>query len=162
MGKTFRCYIKLMNQLAAILDDVRNQLREKIRVAYNDTFDYLCQVAEQQQVPVSMLSDREATIHLKTSPTNILVLQNNINTDTFYQEQVDRIMSYIPPKTHKDNNKETPTTALKQEKRIRQASLQTKTKLPITNAEDIERYLNGLRQQLERLLVDQDGVMIIK
>ena len=162
MGKTFRCYIKLMNQLAAILDDVRNQLREKIRVAYNDTFDYLCQVAEQQQVPVSVLSDREATIHLKTSPTNILVLQNNINTDTFYQEQVDRIMSYIPPKTHKDNNKETPTTALKQEKRIRQASLQTKTKLPITNAEDIERYLNGLRQQLERLLVDQDGVMIIK
>ena len=29
--------------------------------------------------------------------------------------------------------------------------LQTKTKLPITNAEDIERYVDGLRQQLERL-----------
>lgn len=150
IGKTFRNYIKLMNQLSGILDDARNRLREKIKVAYNDMFDYLKQVAEQQHVPVSVLSDREATIQLKTSPTNILVLQNNVNTDAFYQEQVERIMSYIP------------TTSPEQEKRIRQASLQTKTKLPITNAEDIEHYLDGLRQQLERLLVDHDGVMIIK
>lgn len=150
IGKTFRNYIKLMNQLSGILDDVRNRLREKIKAAYNDIFDYLKQVAEQQHVPVSVLSDREATIQLKTSPTNILVLQNNVNTDAFYQEQVERIMSYTPP------------TLPEQEKRIRQASLQTKTQLPITNAEDIERYLDGLRQQLERLLVDHDGVMIIK
>lgn len=150
IGKTFRNYIKLMNQLSGILDEVRNRLREKIKAAYNDIFDYLKQVAEQQHVPVSVLSDREATIQLKTSPTNILVLQNNVNTDAFYQEQVERIMSYTPP------------TLPEQEKRIRQASLQTKTKLPITNAEDIERYLDGLRQQLERLLVDHDGVMIIK
>lgn len=150
IGKTFRNYIKLMNQLSGILDEVRNRLREKIKAAYNDMFDYLKQVAEQQHVPVSVLSDREATIQLKTSPTNILVLQNNVNTDAFYQEQVERIMSYTPP------------TLPEQEKRIRQASLQTKTKLPITNAEDIERYLDGLRQQLERLLVDHDGVMIIK
>lgn len=40
--------------------------------------------------------------------------------------------------------------------------LQTKTKLPLTNAEDIERYVDGLRQQLERLLVDLDGIIIIK
>ena len=150
IGKTFRNYIKLMNQLSGILDDARNRLREKIKVAYNDMFNYLKQVAEQQHVPVSVLSDREATIQLKTSPTNILVLQNNVNTDAFYQEQVERIMSYIP------------TTSPEQEKRIRQAALQTKTKLPITNAEDIEHYLDGLRQQLERLLVDHDGVMIIK
>lgn len=150
IGKTFRNYIKLMNQLSGILDDVRNRLREKIKAAYNDIFDYLKQVAEQQHVPVSVLSNREATIQLKTSPTNILVLQNNVNTDAFYQEQVERIMSYIP------------TTSPEQEKRIRQAALQTKTKLPITNAEDIEHYLDGLRQQLERLLVDHDGVMIIK
>ena len=37
-----------------------------------------------------------------------------------------------------------------------------KTKLPITNAEDIDHYLEGLRQQLLKLLVDHDGVMITK
>ncbi len=154
-----RSYIKLQRQLAGALDGVREQLREKIRAAYNDMFDYLKQVADKQGVPVSVLADRESTIRVKTTPTNILVLQNNINTDAFYQEQVDKIMSYNAHQPKPDTGDENPP---QQKKRIRKASLQTKTKLPITNAEDIEHYLEGLRQQLERLLVDQDGVMIIK
>ena len=157
-----RGYIKLQRQLSGILDDVRDELREKIKAAYNDMFDYLKQVAEKQHVPESVLSDRETVIRVKTTPTNILVLQNNANTDTFYQEQVDKIMSYnppLPPGGEGDGKPEPPKTP---DKRIRKASLQTKTKLPITNSEDIERYLKGLRQQLEKLLVDQDGVMIVK
>lgn len=157
-----RGYIKLQRQLSGILDGVRNELREKIKAAYNEIFDYLKQVAEKQHVPESVLSDRETVIRVKTTPTNILVLQNNANTDTFYQEQVDKIMSYnppLPPGGEGDGKPEPPKTP---DKRIRKASLQTKTKLPITNAEDIERYLEGLRQQLEKLLIDQNGVMIIK
>ena len=153
-----RGYIKLQRQLSGILDGVREELREKIKAAYNDMFDYLKQVAEKQHVPESVLSDRETVIRVKTTPTNILVLQNNANTDTFYQEQVDKIMSYNPPQPKPDEDEDDPVLV----KRIRKASLQTKTKLPITNAEDIERYLEGLRQQLEKLLVDQDGVMIVK
>lgn len=153
-----RGYIKQQRQLSGILDGVRDELREKIKAAYNDMFDYLKQVAEKQHVPESVLSDRETVIRVKTTPTNILVLQNNANTDTFYQEQVDKIMSYNPPQPKPDEDEDDPVPV----KRIRKASLQTKTKLPITNAEDIERYLEGLRQQLEKLLVDQDGVMIIK
>ena len=153
-----RVYIKLNNQLSGILDGVREELRKKIKAAYNEMFDYLKQVAEKQHVPESVLSDREAVIRVKTTPTNILVLQNNANTDTFYQEQVDKIMSYNPPQPKPNEDEDDPAPV----KRIRKASLQTKTKLPITNAEDIERYLEGLRQQLEKLLVDQDGVMIVK
>lgn len=153
-----RGYIKLQRQLSGILDGVREELSEKIKAAYNDMFDYLKQVAEKQHVPESVLSDRETVIRVKTTPNNILVLQNNANTDTFYQEQVDKIMSYNPPQPKPDEDKDDPVSV----KRIRKASLQTKTKLPITNAEDIERYLEGLRQQLEKLLVDQDGVMIVK
>lgn len=153
-----RGYIKLQRQLSGILDGVREELREKIKAAYNEMFDYLKQVAEKQHVPESVLSDRETVIRVKTTPTNILVLQNNANTDTFYQEQVDKIMSYNPPQPKPDEDEDDPVSV----KRIRKASLQTKTKLPITNAEDIERYLEGLRQQLEKLLVDQDGVMIVK
>ena len=159
-----RGYIKLQRQLSGALDEVRNILREKIRIAYNEQFDYLCQVAEKQHVPTSVLADREATIHLKTSTSNILVLQNNINTDGFYQEQIDKIMTYICPAPadgdHSGGGENQPPTTTT--KRIRQASLQTKTKLPITNAEDIDHYLEGLRQQLLKLLVDHDGVMITK
>ena len=157
-----RGYIKLQRQLSGILDGVRDELREKIKAAYNDMFDYLKQVAEKQHVPESVLSDRETVIRVKTTPNNILVLQNNANTDMFYQEQVDKIMSYNPPQPPVVEGGGNTTSPVTLEKRIRKASLQTKTKLPITNAEDIERYLEGLRQQLEKLLVDQDGVMIIK
>lgn len=157
-----RGYIKLQRQLSGILDGVRDELREKIKAAYNDMFDYLKQVAEKQHVPESVLSDRETVIRVKTTPTNILVLQNNANTDTFYQEQVDKIMSYNPPQPPIVEGGGNTTQPVTPEKRIRKASLQTRTKLPITNAEDIERYLEGLRQQLEKLLVDQDGVMIVK
>ena len=136
--------------------------RDVIKAAYNDMFDYLKQVAEKQHVPESVLSDRETVIRVKTTPNNILVLQNNANTDMFYQEQVDKIMSYNPPQPPVVEGGGNTTPPVTLEKRIRKASLQTKTKLPITNAEDIERYLEGLRQQLEKLLVDQDGVMIIK
>ena len=153
-----RVYIKLNNQLSGILNGVREELRKKIKAAYNEMFDYLKQVAEKQHVPESVLSDRETVIRVKTTPTNILVLQNNANTDTFYQERVDKIMSYNPPQPKPNEDEDDPAPV----KRIRKASLQTKTKLPITNAEDIERYLEGLRQQLEKLLVDQDGVMIVK
>lgn len=157
-----RGYIKLQRQLSGILDGVRNELREKIKAAYNEIFDYLKQVAEKQHVPECVLSDRETVIRVKTTPTNILVLQNNANTDTFYQEQVDKIMSYNPPLSPGGEGDGKPAPPKTPDKRIRKASLQTKTKLPITNAEDIERYLEGLRQQLEKLLVDQDGVMIVK
>ena len=159
-----RGYIKLQRQLAGILDGVREQLREKIKAAYNDMFDYLEQVAEKQKAPKSVLSDRESVIRVKTTPTNILVLQNNANTDTFYQEQVEKIMAYSSQQGSGggDDSNGGGETPPKPEKRIRKAALQTKTKLPITNAEDIDRYLEGLRQQIEKLLVDQDGVMIIK
>ena len=159
-----RGYIKLQRQLSGALEELRNTLREKIRNAYYEQFDYLCQVAEKQQVPTSVLADREAVIHMKTAPNNIPVLQNNINTDEFYQEQIERIMSYTPPtkpsegKVVGETKRPTPTP----QKKIRQASLQTKTKLPITNAEEIDHYLDGLRQQLLKLLADHDGVMITK
>ena len=47
-------------------------------------------------------------------------------------------------------------------KKIRQASLQTKTAVPLSTEEDIKRYLKGLKEQLMKLLVDHDSVMIIK
>jgi hypothetical protein len=40
--------------------------------------------------------------------------------------------------------------------------LQTKTKLPLTTEEDIDHYLNGLKQQLLKLLDGGNSVMIVK
>lgn len=158
IGANLRRYIKAKKALTVQLDKVRDAMREQIRTAYNEQFDYLEQVAEKQHVPASVLANRETIISAKTASRNILVLQNNINTDDFYQEQIARIMAYEPPTSHDIVAEPMPSV----KKRIRQASLNTRTKLPITSKEDIDHYLDGLRQQLEKLLVDHDGVMITK
>lgn len=158
-----RNYIKSQRALSGALDSVRNTLRDQIRNLYNELFDYLLQVADKQNVPHSVLSNRESIIDVKTSPSNILMLKNNLSTDSFYQEQVEKIMSYVPPKPPQGDGPQPPVEEPKvPKKKIRQASLQTKTKLPIETQEDIELYLDGLRHQIERLLVDHDGVMVIK
>ena len=120
-------------------------------------------------MPLTILANRENVITVKTTPANILVLQNNISTDAFYQEQIGKILDYA--NKHKQEDKkddkqdDKQDDGKKEEKKqpkIRQASLQTKTSIPLSTEEDIDRYLNGLRQQLLKLLVDHDSVMIIK
>ena len=151
-----RQYIRLKNQLAASLNAVRAGLRDEIRKAYDKVFDELRQVAERQGVPESVLPDREATLIARTATDNILLLKNNLHTDNFYRDQVERIMSCVPQPVAAEGPTHLPV------KNILQTSLQTKTTQPITNAEDIDRYLDGLRKQLVRLLDGKDGVMIIK
>ena len=151
-----RNYLKMMRELKAILDEVREAMREKIRIAYNEQFDYLEKVAKEQNVPLKILANRESVITTKTTPDNILVLQNNISTDALYKDEIDKILNYA--NQHKPDEKNDTT----EQKRIRQATLQTKTKIPLKTTDDINHYLDGLRDQLLKLLVDNDGVMIIK
>jgi hypothetical protein len=162
----FRTYIQLHRELEIILEEVRNDLREKIRIAYNEQFDYLERVAKEQNVPVSELASRENTILAKTTPDNILVLKGNINTDTFYQEQIAHILDYANKHKPQEPGKPAggggdPVPPVPQ-KKVRQASLQTKTSIPLSTEEDIDRYLKGLKEQITKLLVDYDSVMIIK
>lgn len=166
---SLRSYIRLQKELSYALDGVRESLRQQIRTAYHEIFNYLENVAKEQNVPVSVLSSRENVILNKTTPTNILVLQGNTSTDAFYQAEIEKILDYanrhqpVPTQPDKDKSKgdDIPPTS-PPKKRVRQASLQTKTKLPLSTEEDIDRYLAGLKNQLLKLLVDHDGVMITK
>lgn len=158
-----RNYMKLMRELKVILDEVREGLREKIRIAYNEVFDYLEQVANKQNVPLTVLSSRENTIMSKTTPDNIMVLTGNLQTDPFYQEQIAKILdaskpTHVPTQPTPGPNPQPPTPT----KKIRTVSLQTKTKLALSTEEDIDRYLMGLKEQIMKLLEGHDGVMIIK
>lgn len=162
--KGLRSYIKLQRELSAALDKVRETLRGEIRTVYAELFDYLEKVAKENNVNPSLLPNRDGVIMTKTASSNILVLRDNKNTDTFYQEQIDRIMRATPKNDDNpsgNNNKDNDKPKPKQPK-ISQASLSTKTKLPLRNEQDIDQYLSGLREQLLKLLVNNDGVMIIK
>ena len=143
-----RSYIKLMRELKAILDEVRESMREKIRIAYNEQFDYLEKVAKEQNVPSSVLANREATVTVKTTPNNIMVLTGNLNTDAFYQAEISKILAAAK----KDDDR----------KKVHEASLQTRTRIPLSSEDDVDQYLRGLKEQLMKMLVDHDSVMIVK
>jgi hypothetical protein len=110
-------------------------------------------------IPLGTLTDEQRKVYT-------LVLKGNINTDTFYQEQIAHILDYAnkhrPQEPSKPagggGNPEPPVP----QKKVRQASLQTKTSIPLSTEEDIDCYLKGLKEQITKLLVDYDSVMIIK
>ena len=164
---SLRTYIRLQKELSYALDGVRESFRQQIRTAYNETFNYLEKVAQEQNVPVSVLSNRENVILSKTTPTNILVLQGNTSTDAFYQAEIGKILDYVhrnqeaKPEANGDGE-QVPSAPQPKKVRVRQASLQTKTQIPLSTEEDIDHYLAGLKNQLLKLLVDHDSVMIIK
>lgn len=145
-----RGYIKLQRQLSGALDEVRNKLRCQVREAYAETFTQLREICLKSKVREDILPNEDATIHLKSSPSNILQLQNNLSTDAFYQEQVKAILEAMP----KDEDEK--------EKEVKQIMLNTKTPHPLQTIADIDAYLSKLRTQLIRVIENGDSVMVIK
>ena len=145
-----RGYIKLQRQLSGALDEVRNKLRCQVREAYAETFTQLREICLKSKVKEDILPNEDATIHLKSSPSNILQLQNNLSTDAFYQEQVKAILEAMP----KDD--------YGKEKEVKQITLNTKTPHPLQTIADIDDYLSKLRTQLIKAIENGDSVMVIK
>ena len=145
-----RGYIKLQRQLSGALDEVRNKLRCQVREAYAETFTQLREICLKSKVREDILPNEDATIHLKSSPSNILQLQNNLSTDAFYQEQVKAILEAMP----KDDDGK--------EKEVKQITLNTKTPHPLQTIADIDDYLSKLRTQLIKAIDNGDSVMVIK
>ena len=145
-----RGYIKLQRQLSGALDEVRNKLRSQVREAYAETFTQLREICQKSKVKEDILPNEDATIHLKSSPSNILQLQNNLSTDAFYQEQVKAILEAMP----KDDDEK--------EKEVKQITLNTKTPHPLQTIADIDDYLSKLRTQLIKAIENGDSVMVIK
>ncbi|WP_302351411.1 BREX system P-loop protein BrxC [Leyella stercorea] len=145
-----RGYIKLQRQLSGILNSVRDDLRRQVRDAYTDTFRQLRHICEKNNVDVNILAKEDVTIHLKTSPSNILQLKNNLSTDEFYQEQVVKILAA----TKDDDNDD--------EKKVKNITLNTKTSHPLETTADIDDYLSRLRTQLMKAIENGDSVMVVR
>ena len=158
--------IKMRNSLTAALDQQRNAIREEIKKAYNDTFDLLERSAEGQQVDKSILSNREATILLKTKSNSLSVLKINMNTDDFYAEQASKIQAEIVRRKHKNSTyapapDEDVNKHLVHDKFIN-ISLNTRTITPLESEKDVNDYLSNLKKQLMDRISEGYSVTIIK
>ena len=145
-----RGYIKLQRQLSGILDGVRDDKRSKVSNAYTEAFSQLRHICEKNNVDVNILPKEDVVISLKTAPSNLLQLQNNLSTDEFYQEQVVKILAAA--KNDDDDD----------DKKVKNITLNTKTMHPLQTTADIDDYLSRLRTQLMKAIENGDSVMVVR
>lgn len=160
-----RTYMKLRNILAAAIDAKRTELRKQIFEEYAKTYAQLEQGCKDNELPISVLSDREATVKLKTQSDSIPVLQANLDTDAFFGEQSAKILAAKPkpkPKVDNDKSKDNDKGEGEDKKYPTQVALTTRTTLPIGTEADVDKYLALLKKQLMAHIEKGETVMIIK
>ena len=161
-----REYIKMRNILTAAIDQVKTEIREKIKKAYQDTHDQLVQACDAEGVPTAILSDITAIIAAKTASNSIPTLKNNVNTDAFFGEQAARIQrkkaEMVTPKPVTPDQPNQPVMPTPAKEKTVTVALHTRTITPLKSEQEVDTYLKKLKDQLMKQIEDGNSVMVIK
>ena len=138
-------YKKLRDELRCKLEELKKELRSRIKTEYTKTVEALFCLAENNEVQYGMQTD--AVILQKSQPDNILALKNNLDTATFYEQEAAKIMALAASAKSKTvPGKEEPSQPVT--KPVRQVKLNTRTVHKICNEQDVDTYLLTLKRQL--------------
>lgn len=161
---TMREYIKARSQVEGVITQIKNDYIEKIKFAYQDTYSQLVSSAQEQGVAPGIIRTIDSFIGTKVASNLIAVLESNLNTDQYFQEEAARIFAAKPKPTTppvdpgKDPNKEAPRVV----KQPMSLALRTRTFAPLGSEEEVDLYLAGLKKQLMAEINKGESVMIIK
>ena len=140
-------YNKMMRELNAQLEEVKKTKVLEIERVYNDIFDQLEKFAASKDVDRDSFARRDVSIMQKKNSSNILMLENNINTSNdFYNEQLDIIIKASSPSA----------------KPVRNIRLNIQTFEPLKSEAEIDEYLQGLKKQLMKFIDNNCEVMVTK
>src|SRR5574344_1492787 len=157
-------YKKMMTNLSGRLNECKSSLIETIKTNYNKVFDELEEYAAGIKVDRDKFATRDTTILQKTNSNNFYALQANANVAGFYEEQMKLINEAVPkPTTPKPyppapevNGVVKEPTVTPRTRRI--VHLNTHTTHPIHSEEDIDLYLQRLKEQLMQY-IDRKSVV---
>jgi hypothetical protein len=159
-------YKKMMTNLNGRLNDCKSSLIETIKTNYNKAFDELEEYAAGVKVGREKFAARDTTILQKTNSNNFYALQANANVASFYEEQMKRINEAVPkptapkPYSHtpegNDVVKEPPVAT--RTRRI--VHLNTHTTHPIHSEEDIDLYLQRLKEELMQYIGGSNDIIV--
>jgi|WetSurMetagenome_2_1015567.scaffolds.fasta_scaffold00327_8 hypothetical protein len=163
-------YNKIMRELSAQLENVNKTKAEKIESVYNNVFDRLEQFAESKKVARQCFAKRDITIMQKKNTSNILALENNINTaNDFYNSQIDLIIKHIPVIYHEPEAEGSGTLVNDsggnepiQPKSTKNIKLNILTSTPLKSEDEVDEYLKDLKKQLMTFINDNCEVMVTK
>ena len=158
-------YNKMMRELNAHLEEVKKIKILEIERIYNDIFDRLEKFSTSKNVDRNSFAKRDISIMQKKNSSNILMLENNINTSNdFYNEQLDIIIKHIPiPHIPKDKPESKDTkNEIEIVKQTRNVKLNIQTFEPLKSEAEIDEYLQGLKKQLMKFIDNNYEVMVTK
>lgn len=145
----FQSYIKMLRPLQAELKKCRDELVKNVTDAYNKVFDELDTYAKQKDVKPEEYADRNETIRQKTGSRNFYALKDAADTTDFFTKMINVINTIA-------------TGRGGHERIIKVVRLNTRTgtENPLCNQQDIDNYLSRLREQLIKLLGNNDGIIV--
>lgn len=140
-------YKNLKERLEIALDEVKNDLRVKIKKAYEKEVENLMQLAEQCGVDYQV--DITMTVKVKTQPDSIAALRNNLDTSEFFQKESAKILKQQKGKEGK---------VVKEPVFV---NIDVRSNSTISNASDVDRYLDKIRKQLMSHIDNGEEIIII-
>lgn len=152
-------YLRYRRMLTAKLDEVKNELRQRITKAYRETEQQLINIAQEQGVHYT--SNVDNVIIIKTQPQNIANLKLNCNTDEYYKTQVAKILSAVPTPATGTTPQPGDDTRTPQPAGIKNVRLSTRSSSKLTTAQDVDNYLNNLRSQLMRHIDNGEEIIVL-
>lgn len=133
-------YLKIAKASKSQFEAIRAEKRTKIDSVYNACFDNLEAFAASKNVAREAFADRGRTIAEFKAPDDLMALENRLNTvGAFDEQQMNRIIAAIPKPPETDGTAK-PESCL--------VHLKTKTYKPLTNEQEVDAYVAGLKAEL--------------
>ena len=170
---SMRAYNKLKTAVESALRTLRNDYIQKVMDAYTKTYEQLKNLASNEGVDTAIIETAEHAASSKTTTSNLDSLKSNVNTDQYYQINVDKISaekaaakpgfgsgtsSVVSGYGGQSGNGG--VTVLQQPK-SRTLRLSTRTTRILRNSADVDAYLENLKSQIMRHIDNNEEVTIL-
>lgn len=153
-------YMKMKRNLNGQLQECKAALVAQIQENYRKVFDELDEYAKSVHVSPDKHTNRDSVIARLTTSNNFFALSANADTTRFYEEETAKINRAIvapaPPKPSDDK-----LTVAGSAPRIRKViRLHTHHSTPIRTEQDVDRYLQSLKEQLMQHIGEDKEIII--
>ncbi|MBR1879559.1 MAG: hypothetical protein IJ804_02230, partial [Prevotella sp.] len=152
-------YKKLVQEVKYNIVEKVKELKTEIINVYKEVFEILKKVAEQAGAVGYTVNENVLTSAV--APNSILALKPKLDTQSFYESEVKRIMSLVPQKPKPpvgpgkaDGEPEPPKPMTKL------ISLKTTTTKQLKTAQDVDEYLAELRKQLMKYIDNGESILV--
>jgi hypothetical protein len=153
-----RYYKQMQATLNTELNNVREALRKKIKDRLYAENDQIVSFAAESSVDYTPVV--ESVVTRMTASSNISTLRANELDNSWYTGEINKINAEIE-RRKTGHNPTDPDTTHAPSKRVGKVRLNTPTMRNLKDAQDVEAYLERLRQQLLSKLADNDEIQVL-